>query len=42
MDLAIKRNGTEPSRKGSADWFTGTVRIDPFNRPSRHASAAGS
>jgi quercetin dioxygenase-like cupin family protein len=29
--MEIKRNGTQPSAKGPADYFTGTVRIDsPF------------
>jgi quercetin dioxygenase-like cupin family protein len=28
--MDIKRNGTQPSSKGSADWFTGTVRVDPL------------
>ena len=29
--MEIKRCGSQPSNKGSADWFTGTVRIDsPF------------
>jgi hypothetical protein len=29
--MEIKRNGSQPSNKGPADWFTGTVRIDsPF------------
>lgn len=29
--MQIIRNGTQPSAKGPADWFTGTVRIDsPF------------
>ena len=33
--MEIKRNGTQPSGKGSADYFTGTVRIDPlFEAPS--------
>ena len=27
-DMKITRIGTVPSAKGSADWFTGTVRID--------------
>ena len=32
--MDIKRNGTRPSAKGPADWFTGTVRIDPpFEAP---------
>src|ERR671928_221404 len=30
MDL--KRNGTQPSNRGSADWFTGAVRIDPLHQ----------
>jgi quercetin dioxygenase-like cupin family protein len=28
--MDIKRVGSEPSGKGPADWFTGTVRIDPL------------
>jgi len=28
--MEIKRNGSRPSGKGSADWFTGTVRVDPL------------
>lgn len=29
--MEIKRNGSQASGKGPADWFTGTVRIDaPF------------
>src|SRR5216110_2755205 len=28
--MDIKRSGSQPSAKGSADWFTGTVRIDPL------------
>jgi quercetin dioxygenase-like cupin family protein len=32
--MEIKRIGSQPSGKGPADWFTGTVRIDPlFDRP---------
>ena len=32
--MEIKRSGSQPSGKGSADWFTGTVRIDPlFDAP---------
>ena len=31
FSMEIKRVGTQPSSKGPADWFTGTVRIDsPF------------
>ena len=32
--MDIKRNGSQQSVKGPADWFTGTVRIDPlFSAP---------
>jgi quercetin dioxygenase-like cupin family protein len=31
--MNIKRSGSEPSGKGPADWFTGTVRIDPLFGP---------
>jgi quercetin dioxygenase-like cupin family protein len=35
--MDIQRNGSKPSSKGSAEWFTGSVRIDaPFQ-----ASAPG-
>ncbi len=33
--MDIKRNGTDPSGKGPADWFTGNVRIDPLFSPMR-------
>src|SRR5919106_5738533 len=33
--MEIKRSGSQPSAKGPAEWFTGTVRIDPlFDAPS--------
>ena len=28
--MDIKRSGSQPSNRGPADWFTGTVRIDPL------------
>jgi quercetin dioxygenase-like cupin family protein len=28
--MEIQRNGTQPSYKGPADYFTGTVRVDPL------------
>jgi quercetin dioxygenase-like cupin family protein len=28
--VEIKRAGSQPSAKGPSEWFTGTVRIDPF------------
>jgi quercetin dioxygenase-like cupin family protein len=40
--MNIQRAGTQPSTKGPADWFTGTVRIDsPFKgtEPSRVTGA---
>jgi quercetin dioxygenase-like cupin family protein len=42
LNMEIKRSGSQPSAKGPADWFTGTVRIDsPFkgNDPARVAGA---
>ncbi|MCS6910265.1 MAG: cupin domain-containing protein [Anaerolineales bacterium] len=28
--MEIKRNGSQPSSKGSAEYFTGAVRVDPL------------
>jgi quercetin dioxygenase-like cupin family protein len=28
--MEITRNGSRASKKGPADWFTGTVRVDPL------------
>ncbi len=28
--MDIKRNGSQPSSRGSAEWFTGSVRINPL------------
>jgi quercetin dioxygenase-like cupin family protein len=39
--MEIKRSGSQPSGKGPADWFTGTVRIDPLFQPNAPACAAG-
>lgn len=34
-NMEIKRSGSQPSSKGNADWFTGTVRVDPlFEAPA--------
>ncbi|MBB5573948.1 MULTISPECIES: (R)-mandelonitrile lyase [Rhizobium] len=38
--MDIKRNGSQPSGKGPADWFTGTVRIDPLFQPHDSTRAA--
>ena len=39
--MEIKRVGSQPSSKGPADWFTGTVRIDPLFQVKDPARAAG-
>ena len=39
--MEIKRSGSQPSRNGSAEWFTGTVRIDPLFSSPDPARAAG-
>jgi quercetin dioxygenase-like cupin family protein len=39
--MEIKRAGAQPSGKGSPDWFTGTVRIDPLFTASAPARVAG-
>ena len=41
MEIDIRPNGSRPSQKGSADWFTGTVRIDPLFQAPAPARAAG-
>jgi quercetin dioxygenase-like cupin family protein len=37
--MEIKRAGTQASTKGPADWFTGTVRVDPLNQAPDPARA---
>ncbi|SRR4051794_36310295 len=40
--MEIQQSGTQPSVKGPAEWFTGSVRIDPLfqaNAPSRVSGA---
>lgn len=39
--MDIKRNGSQPSAKASAEWFTGTVRIDPLFDAHDPARAGG-
>jgi quercetin dioxygenase-like cupin family protein len=39
--MNITRAGSQPSAKGSGDWFTGTVRIDPVFQTLSPARAAG-
>ena len=41
--MEIKRSGSQPSGKGLADWFTGTVRVDPlFDAPDPARVLGGS
>jgi len=39
--MDITRNGSRPSGKGPADWFTGAVRIDPLFEAPDPARARG-
>jgi len=39
--MEIKRNGSQPSAKGAAEYFTGTVRIDPLFQAPAPARAQG-
>jgi quercetin dioxygenase-like cupin family protein len=39
--MDIKRSGSQPSRKGPAEYFTGTVRIDPLFEAADPARVVG-
>ncbi len=39
--MEIKRNGSQPSEVGSADYFSGTVRIDPLFQAPEPARVRG-
>jgi quercetin dioxygenase-like cupin family protein len=39
--MEIKRSGSQPSDRGPAEWFTGTVRIDPLFRAADPGRVAG-
>ena len=39
--MEIERNGSRPSTNGSAEYFTGTVRVDPLFGPTEPARAGG-
>src|SRR5271169_2957083 len=39
--MKIARSGSQPSGRGPAEWFTGTVRIDPLFGAEAPARAAG-
>jgi quercetin dioxygenase-like cupin family protein len=42
MKMDIKRSGSQPSAKGQAEYFTGTVRIDPLFQANDPARVVGS
>jgi len=39
--MDIKRSGSQPSGRGPAEWFTGTVRIDPLFQAPDPARVSG-
>ncbi len=39
--MDIQRGGSQPSSTGPAEWFTGTVRIDPLFQPSAPSRVFG-
>jgi quercetin dioxygenase-like cupin family protein len=39
--MEIKRSGSQPSARGSADYFTGSVRVDPLFQAPEPARVAG-
>jgi quercetin dioxygenase-like cupin family protein len=39
--MEIRRCGSQPSAKGPAEWFTGTVRVDPLFQANEPARAVG-
>jgi quercetin dioxygenase-like cupin family protein len=41
LKMEIKRSGSQPSAKGPAEYFSGTVRIDPLFQPPAPARAFG-
>jgi hypothetical protein len=39
--MDIKRSGSQPSGKGPAEYFTGSVRVDPLMQAPDPARVAG-
>jgi quercetin dioxygenase-like cupin family protein len=39
--MEISRSGSQPSRKGPTDYFTGTVRLDPLFQAADPARVSG-
>jgi len=37
--MEIQHAGSQPSRQGPSEWFTGAVRIDPLHQPNEPARA---
>src|SRR5262249_19280308 len=41
IEMDDKRNGSRPSGKGPAEWFTGSVRVDPLLEAAEPAHGRG-
>src|SRR5437588_5013212 len=41
VSLSIARAGSQPSQKGPAEYFTGSVRIDPLFQATESTQASG-
>jgi quercetin dioxygenase-like cupin family protein len=41
QNVEVMRNGSQPSQKGAAENFTGSVRIDPLFQPQEPSRIAG-
>jgi len=41
QNMQIMRAGSQPSQKGPAEWFTGTVRVDPMFQAGDPARVSG-
>ncbi len=39
--VTVQRSGSQPSTKGSPDWFTGSVRVDPMLRETAPSRMSG-
>src|SRR5882724_11510383 len=39
--MEIRRNGAQASNRGPAEWFTGTVRVDPLFKSPEPGRASG-
>jgi len=39
--MEIRRAGSQPSKQGPSEWFTGSVRIDPLFQAGEPAAAQG-